>query len=88
MSVFGKLDDAILSAESSGLPVHQAEVTNRLEVRLLSCRQYLVLNSTLGFVLGEHRVLRTAELYRLQALVYLERACGESLGYLLRSYAF
>lgn len=75
MSVIGRLNDNMLPADGSKLDGDQAENLNQLEEQLLSLRQYLVLHGQLGSEFVEETILKTAELYRLAALVYLERAC-------------
>ena len=71
MSINRRLNNTTLSANYSDFSVHQAKIVNRPEERSISIRPYLTLHGTLGSVLGEDRILKTAGLYRLAALIYL-----------------
>lgn len=75
MSIIARLTDHVLPADCSKLSTHQAEIVDRLEEQLKSLRQYLVPVGALGSAMSTINVLGTAELYRLAALIYLERAC-------------
>ena len=75
MSVVAKLNDIMLSANGSNDDTEQTEALDKLENQLLSLRQYLVVRGSLDSRLDESAVLKVAELYRLAALIYIERAC-------------
>ena len=75
MSIIARLNDIMLSADGSDIDTEQAEAVDRLESQLSSLRQYLVIRGSLDSTLDENAVLKIAELYRLAALIYSERAC-------------
>lgn len=75
MSIIARLSDITVSAEGSDTHAQDTQAVDQLESQLLALRQNLVLRGSLGSMLDESAVLRIAELYRLAALIYSERAC-------------
>lgn len=75
LSVLARLNDIMLSADGSEIETQQTETVDQLESQLLSLRQYLVFRGSLDRMVDENAVLKIAELYRLAALIYSERAC-------------
>ena len=76
MSIISKLNDTILTDDSTKPSLSDIEGLIQLEQRLRSLRQYLTRQGlTSGDESGVPDVLDTAELYRIAALIFLERAC-------------
>ena len=79
MSIVARLNDIMLAADESDYHKQQTETVDQLESQLMSLRQDLVLRGSLGSMLDESAVLKIAELYRLAALIYSERACRRNI---------
>ena len=79
MSVVAKLNDIMLSADGSDIDPQQTKAVDQLESQLSSLRQFLVLRGSLDGMLDENTILRIADLYRLAALIYSERACRRKI---------
>ena len=75
MSIIARLSDITLSTEGPDTDAQDTQAVDQLESQLLALRQDLVLRGSPGSMLDEKAVLETAELYRLAALIYSERAC-------------
>lgn len=79
MSIISKLNDTILTDDSTNPSLSDIEGLIQLEQRLRSLRQYLTRQGLTFSVAGDESgvldVLDTAELYRIAALIFLERAC-------------
>lgn len=86
MGIVSKLNETIPTDGSMELAPSRDEVLFPLEQRLRSLRQILTPPGLIFPITGnESSVLDTAELYRIAALIFLERAVGEDLDTLRKS---
>ena len=76
MNIISTIQDVILERDNTEGPRYQSEINLQLKQRLQHLRQSLVPHGATFPVAGdESKALDTAELYRIAAMIFLERAC-------------
>ena len=76
MNIISTIQDVILECDNTEAPRHQNEIILQLKQRLQHLRQFLVPQGvTVPMAGDESKAFNTAELYRIAAMIFLERAC-------------
>ena len=76
MNIIATTQDVILERGNTEAPRYQSEIISQLSERLQNLRQSLVpYGATFPVAGDECKALDTAELYRIAAMIFLERAC-------------